>query len=393
MPGLSVSLPTAPVLSADERALYESVHFQPLRSFDVDAPENSTESEETRAARRLQAMLSGTTHLPANWTSRAMRTNLARVFGRLTDPNPMIVELRDKLWSLKRDLPDAMYTQYLRNVPSKNLLLREAMRPSAEVEEEMALFAQRMRAAPFVIGMHIRTKHGDMRPEDEALLEPWDIDAFVECYHNWARSHVEGEVVHTAHEWPDDGWPQHVVFLASDSMVVRERVYAKLVDSGLLPASRFLSYGTMARDTHTGPPALHGAERTSVLRTYAEFFLFEHLNATLLTAFSSFGDAACDRAGIRDVHRFYINHSNCRSMKRGCIEPYVPQVCIFNPAHDHDHHDDETDEHGNPLAALRRIKELEDKLRERELAEQAQRDAIEKQRIEKETKDKAAAEL
>lgn len=395
VPGISTSLPSAPIAGDDERLLYESVHWQPLRSPDMDEPENSSAEadEKLKAARRLQAMLSGTTHLPTNWTTRAMRTNLARVFGRLTDPNPMIAEFRDKLGSLKRDLPDAFYTQYLRNVPSTKLLLREAIRPSTEVEEEMALFATRMRAAPFVIGMHIRTKHGDMQPEDNALLEPWDIDAFTDCYINWARSHVEGNVVHAEHEWPDDGWAQHVLFLASDSSVVRDRIYGALVDKGILPASRFISFATMARETHAGPPALHGAERISVLRTYGEFFLFEHVNATLLTAFSSFGNAACDRAGIRDVHRFYINHSNCRSLPRGCIEPYVPQVCIFNPAHDHDHHDKETDEDGYPLAALRRIKELEDKLREREEAEQAKRQVAEQKQQQNDQRSKTTAEL
>jgi len=223
----------------------------------------------------------------------------------------------------------------------------------------MAEFAQRMRKAPYVIGIHIRSKMGDLAESEPALLEPWDVDAFADCYINWARTHERGSIAHDDHAVAPDDWAQHVVFLAADVMPVRDRIRRKLVDSGLISSDRFLSFSTVARETHTGV----GGGNDQLLRlTYAEFFLFELTDSALLTAWSSFGEAATDRAGMRESYRHYINHSGCQSEPRGCIEPHVPQICIFNPSHDHDHHDAQFDDHGNPIEALRRIKLLEEQL-------------------------------
>jgi hypothetical protein len=366
VPGRSEALPRLPLTTRDEHALYIASEFRALRSPDHDgAPVDEEKLKSDRNARRLSEMLKGLPATPEGWTSRLMRADVARTFGALHDPMPVLVELREKLFALHRDLPDGVYVQFQRNVPSRQLLLRETMRPSADVIGEMATFAQAMRKAPYVVGMHIRTKMADhIKDGEDALLEPWDIDAFVDCYSNFARSQTMGSMAHRDdHAVAPDDWDRHVVFVAADSTHARERVRRKLVDAGFVSDDRFLSFDTFAMDTHSGPAVTEtDPVRVILLRTYAEFFLFEHVDAALLTAWSTFGEAAADRAALREANRHFINHSNCRGEPRGCIEPYVPQICIFNPAHDHDHHDAQVDADGTPLEALRRIKKLEEQL-------------------------------
>jgi hypothetical protein len=369
VPGVSETLPQMPLRASDEFALYVGSEFHAVRSpdhvaADAGRPLDEAKARAERNARRLSEKLRGLPATPDVWSSKLMRADVARVFGTLGGAHPVLIELREKLYALHRDLPDGVYVQFQRNVPSRQLLLGEAMRPSAEVLAEMAPFAQTMRKAPYVVGMHIRTKMDEHLKEGDALLEPWDVDAFVDCYSNWARSQTMGSMSHRDdHAVAPDDWERHVVFLAADSTHARDRVRRKLVDTGAVADDRFLTFDTFAADTHAGPAVSNdGAQRVVLLRTYAEFFLFEHVDAALLTAWSTFGEAASDRAALREASRHFINHSNCRAEPRGCIEPYVPHICIFNPSHDHDHHDAQVDADGTPLEALRRIKKLEEQL-------------------------------
>lgn len=301
--------------------------------------------------------------------------------------------LRDVVRGKRRDLPQAVYVAYLRAVPSPTLLLRTLLQPSDEVTATMAPYAERLRDAPFVVAMHVRTKHGEVhdstreqheqreaavalgRDEHDALLEPWDVDTFVDCYVNWARSlhaaHADGDgdgdgdgaAAHLPRELdvPREQWTRHALLVTSDSPAVRRRIEQRIVGDGFLPRSRFVTLPSDAVDTHAGGPLGSAIARRAALATYAEWFLFEHANATLLTAHSSFGDAAADRAGVRPERRFYINHSACRGTHRGCQEPFMPAMCVFHVPDSHDHHDAQCDHDGTPLAHLQLLADHADR--------------------------------